>query len=393
MNRQNLDNLFNLLNQYNENIFFCDENRLHENVIQIALEIDKNPKKEADRKYLLYIFDKRKFYKNEAINIGLKTLSTYMDEEIPQEWDLYGIIPFLKNAGVLNKIESQLSNIFRNNKFSNRAREYAFSKWWEIDPKGNIQATIDDYKTLKQNVQLEGIIATVATYWKGSIIEELKKLIEDDGGIKAKLIIQRAKEKEEEKKQKESDEKQQVIKKQYSNADLIEKISELREKINDNTQSNTDIGFKIFLPNESLFLQLKTANDDATLIKACISMREIIQNLNEELGKHNLTNEEIKKLLPNTAEEDFNKSLNKLFLFLKSKKFTIDPTIFGLRKLNQLAGLLGAHPRSEKDSLMQKLADVNLAKFYQEEDWGRLHQCLLEMYEKSLSALLSSLKS
>ena len=38
-------------------------------VIQIALEIDKNPKKEADRKYLLYIFDKRKFYKNEAINI------------------------------------------------------------------------------------------------------------------------------------------------------------------------------------------------------------------------------------------------------------------------------------------------------------------------------------
>jgi DNA-binding transcriptional MerR regulator len=171
----------------------------------------------------------------------------------------------------------------------------------------------------------------------------------------------------------------------------VETIITLREKINDVARSDKHIGFSIFPQNEAIFLQLKTANDDATLIRACVNLRGIIQNLSEDLSNHGLTTEEIKKLLPDTAEENLNKSVNKLFLYLSSRKFTVDNSVFGLKQLNQIVGLIGAHPRDEKDKLIKKLEEAKLDKAYREEEWDILHRSLLEKYINSLNLLLESI--
>ena len=362
------------------------------NVIQVALEIGENPgTKNSDRIYVLGIFDKTKYYEQSALTIAIRSLSIFMTE-ISHEFDLYSIVSFIENADMLNKIESELFSIFENDNFNTKAKEYAFGKWLEIEPKIKLQGIIDNFSEIKQNNAKESIIARVISYWKGTKIEELKILIEKEGGVKAKHIIARSREKDEEKKQKANEKKQQTVQIQYSNADLVEKISTLREKINDVTKSNQDFGFSIFPPNEAMFSQLKTANDNASLMKACVGLREIIQNLNNELANHGLIPEEIKSLLPNTAEEDFNKSLNKLFLYFHTKKYKINNDIFGLKLLNQLVGLLGAHPQSEKEKLIKKLTDLNLYKAFQEEEWATIHQSLLEQYGKSLNLLFDAVK-
>jgi hypothetical protein len=361
-------------------------------VIQIGLEIGENSDtRNANRIYTLDIFAKKNFYEQRAIQIALVSLFEFIDEIDTNEYSFYSIISYLKSAGALSKAEDELLSIFRNHKFSTKTREFAFGAWLEIDPTTKLQTIINDYGTIKQDNEQESIIAKVISRWQGPKIEELKKIIEQNGSIKAKHIIHRSRERDEEQKQKASEEKQQTVLKQYSNADLVEKISNLREKINDAAKSNEYIGFIIFPQNESLYLQLKTANDNATLIKACISLRELIQNLNSELGNHGLNIDEIRKLLPDTAEEDFNKSINKLFLFLYSKKFKVDSNSFGLRQLNQLVGLLGAHPSSEKDKLIKKLEAVKLDKAYKEEEWAGIHQGLLGLYINSLDALLKTI--
>lgn len=381
-------------NTYISHCYISTLNSLNSNdVIQVALEIGENPETNIiDMAYVIEIFDKRKFYEQRAIDIALASLSMFISEINTNEYNLYTIVSFLKNVGSLSNIESELLSIFINDKFNTKSREYVFGKWLEIDPKKNLQTIIDNFGEIKQNDEQESIIARVISNWTGTKIEELKKVIEENGGIKAKYIIKRAREKDEEKKQKVTEEKQQVVQKQYTNADLVEKISILREKINDIAKSNENIGFYIFPPNEAIFLQLKTANDNATLMKACVGLREIIQNLNNDLGSHGLSTEEIKTLLPDVAKEDYNKSLNKLFLYLHSKKFKVDNSIFGLKQLNQLVGLIGSHPVAEKDQLIKKLVAVNLDKAYQEEEWATIHQNLIEQYEKSLSMLLEAIK-
>ena len=361
-------------------------------IIQIAFELGENQKTDmTDLTYVLEIFDKQKIYEQRAIKIALGALDTFISKKSFYEYHLYSVITYLKNAGSLNLIENELSTIFTSEGFNIKSREYALGKWLEVDPKKNLQIIIDHFDDIKQNNELENLVAKVISNWKGTKIEELKQMIEANGGLQAKYIIKRSKEKDEEKKQKANIEKKEEIKKIYSNADLIETISTLREKINDVGRSNEHIGFPIFPQNETIFLQLKTANDEATLIRACVNLREIIQNLSKDLGNYGLSIDESKKLLPDTAEEDLNKSVNKLFLYLSSKKFKVDNSVFGLHQLNQIVGLMGSHPKSEKEKLIKKLEEAKLDKAYREEEWDILHRTLLEKYINSLNLLLEAI--
>ena len=73
-------------------------------------------------------------------------------------------------------------------------------------------------------------------------------------------------------------------------------------------------------------------------------------------------------------------------------KISFAMIIFGLKLLNQLVGLLGAHPQSEKEKLIKKLTALNLYKAFQEEEWATIHQSLLEQYDKSLNLLFDAVK-
>jgi len=362
-------------------------------VIKIAFEIGENQETSTtDIVYVLDILCDKKVYEPRAVKIALSSLSLFINNFDDNEYHLYSIISLLKNAGLLNQIEKDLLLIFNNKRFNKKSRAYVFGKWLEMEPKKNLQVVIDDFEEIKEDSEKEILIAKVISTWTGTKIEELKKIIEENGGAQARLIIKKSREEDAEKNKKANIEKQQIVQKSYSNADLVEEIYSLKSKINIATTSNGLIGFSIFPPNGELILQLKAANDNATLMKACIDLREVIQNLDGRLENHGLGIDEIKKLLPDTAEEHFNKSINKLFLFLCAKKIQVDSGLFGLRQLNQLAGLLGAHPTSEKDNLIEKLKIAKLDKAYNEEDWTMIHRSLLKQYVAALSGIFEAIK-
>jgi len=361
-------------------------------VVSIAFEIGENPEIcVADRIYVLDIFDREKVYEKRAIAIALSTLSTFIQEKPSNEYELYSIISYLKNANFLNHIEDDLLAIFVDKGFNTKSRKYAFGKWLEVNPEKNLQNIIDKFHDIKENKDQEILIAKVISGWSGSKSEILKQRIEIDGSVQAKCITKESREKDKKKEQKNETAKKEVVKKNYSNADLVEKISILREKINDVARQNKNIGFSIFPQNETICLQLKSANDDATLIKACSTLREIIQNLSKDLGNHGLTTEKVKILLPDTAQDDFNKSINKLFLYLSSKKIKVDNSVFGLKLLNQIVGLIASHSKNERQKLIKKLKEVKLDKIYLDEEWDILHRSLLEKYIDSLTELLKAI--
>lgn len=362
-------------------------------ITKIGFEIGEDPSTSVtDLTYVLEIFDKAKVYDQRATAIAFSALYKFIQEKSTNEYSLYSILSYLKNGNKLLDIENDLLTIFSNREFNTKSREYAFGKWLEVDPTKNIQVTIDKFDEIKTDREKERIIAKAISAWKGPKSEELKDLIEKDGNPEASNIIKKSKEKDLEKKQKQNSKKDEDVKKTYSTADLVEKIGVLREKINDAAKIHKEIGFSLFPPNEAVFIQLKTANDDAALIKICIGLREIVQGLSSQLEDHGLNISEIRKLLPDTSDEDINKSINKLFLFLSAKNFAIDNSVFGLKQLNQVVGLLGAHPRSEKDKLLKKLAETGLDQNYREEEWGLLHRNLLTKYITFLEKLLKAVE-
>ena len=362
-------------------------------IAKIGFEIGENLSTSlTDIIYVLEIFDKAKTYNQRAVNIALLALRRFINDNDPDEYDLYSIISYLKNNNKLAIVESSLLTILSDKKFNTKSKEYAFGKWLEINPKQNLQAVIDGFEDIKKDNKKDIIIAKVIRTWKGTKTEELKNLIEKNGSIEASNIIKRSREKDLEKNQKEIDKKNELVKKTYSTADLVEKISTLREKINEASITHENIGFKIFPPNEVIFTQLKTANDDATLIKICVRLREVIQNLSPDLGNHGLEVAKIKKLLPDTSNEDVNKSINKLFLFLSAKNFKVNDDVFGLRKLNRVVSLLGAHAVGEKNNLIKTLNENGLIQCYKEEEWGVLHKNLLKYYIEFLQKLLETFK-
>lgn len=357
-------------------------------LIPIAINIGEDQDtSNKDLGYVVDIFKKKKYYKENAINIALTNLSLFIDQG-GDIYDLNTIVPYLEEAGLISKIEGYLKSIYTDDKFNINTRRYALGKWFEINPKKHIQCVIDDYDRIKNNENYETAVAKVVCKWKGLKIEELKKIILSKGSLRAKHIITTNQKKEKERNEKEKNLEQQIIKEKYSNADLVDQIIGLRNKINSASRLNSRIEFTIFPQNEAIGQQIKTANDEATLVKACVDLRGIIQNLNKQFENHGLEIEEIKKLLPDAEEHHFNMSINKFFLFLHSKKFKVDSSIFGLRELYQVLGLFGAHSVNEKEKLEKKLEKMCLYKYYNEENWVFLHQNFLKMYKDSLDKLL-----
>ena len=357
-------------------------------LIPIAIDIGEDQNIEnIDRSYVVGIFKKRKYYKENAINIALASLSLFIDQG-GDIYDLNVVIPYLEEAGLLGKIEEYLKSVYVDDRFNINTRGYALNKWFEINPKKHIQCVIDDYDRIKNNKNYETVVAKTICKWKGQKIEEFKKIILLKGSLRAKHIVATNQKKKEEKNEKDKNLEQQIIKEEYSNADLVDQIIGLRDKINSASRLNDRVKFTIFPSNEAIIQQIKTANNEATLVKACVDLRGIIQNLSKQFENHGLETEEIKKLLPDTEEHHFNKSINKFFLFLHSKKFKVDSSIFGLRKLNQVLSLFGAHSVSEKEKLEKNLKKMCLYKYYNEENWAFLHQNFLKMYKNSLDKLL-----
>ncbi|MGB3345797.1 MAG: hypothetical protein WBA71_00880 [Candidatus Humimicrobiia bacterium] len=134
--------------------------------------------------------------------------------------------------------------------------------------------------------------------------------------------------------------------------------------------------------------QVEVAKNRELLRNACIDLRSCIQKISSP--EHNIEEELALKLIPGSTSEDLNKSINKLFLYLKSKRVKVDPGLFGFRDLNKIISLFGAHPDREEE-LKKILGKRGVLELYKNEKWSNIHRNILQLYKKSLEGLLDAI--
>ncbi len=348
----------------------------------------KEDTKRIDKLWILPYFEKNSQFQEEYITfctdqlLNLKATGVMGDED-SDEYDLPGILSFLKTAKKLSENLEVLRSILFDPSQRRAIRKIILFYWLRENPDERLNYLIENYNKTKDD-DLDIILAEELKSWKGSKIESLVKLIKAIGYPRAKEILEKA---EKEKQGKNVQRKED----QYPNIDLLKDISTLRSKINFSSQEDQNLGFKIFAESESLFKQQEAINNKDALVAACIDLRDIIQNITPDATSHKIELDEAKKHIPNIKEDDLKKSLNALHLSLISKGIPVPQDLYGLKKLNQAVSLIAAHPSESKD-LIKILTSLYLIENYKDGNWQEIHTKLLIIYKESLEKLMKALK-
>ncbi|MDO8503449.1 MAG: hypothetical protein Q7S60_02040 [bacterium] len=362
-------------------------------VLEIVTRIiNDGNRKLSDFFWTLSTLDKHKEYSPSLINIAgmfLKDFAEKGDKStgISSDYELGETLRYLKNANSISVYEQELQQIIQNDSLDRETRSLALRYLLRIDSSRQFQYLIDEHPKIK-GTDLEVIISKeiTASGWKGGSVNKLKELILSGSG-RARDIIEESVTKD--KKLSEETEVKESL--EYANSLMIADIAGLRNDINLISSSRVDIGFDLFPQSELLVLQQKVPKDEASLKSLCNDLRTVIQSTSEKLIDHGYSPEEITKLLPDTAERDFNKSLNRLFLFLNAKKIVVKRDLFGLRELVHFTSLVGPHPEERKE-LIKELKRQNLDEKYISKEWSEVHKYLLRKYKESLSKLKEALE-
>lgn len=336
----------------------------------------------------------RSYFSQYANKLAVTMVNVFLDPVLKtkyklDEFDLKIILDYLNEAKIISTVEEQLKQIFLNSSFNRREKAEALARFIRIDQKDvRIDFLIQNYEKIKKETEAELVLAKELVGWKGGSIPKLKELIIQKGNDRAREILQKELKDLKKKGEKTKEIIQKKEKNKYGNFQIIQEIVNLRKKVNFKTQARPDFNFQLFPDDELLIKQAEISNDENSLIRACINLRTIIQNIDKKIENHGLTEEKINELLPNI--ENKGKSFHQFYLYLKSRNIDIDMNLIGLRSLNRVLSLLSAHPENEKD-LIRELEKNHIFKLYENNNWSELHTYLLKTYKDFLDQLYKKL--
>ena len=367
-------------------------------VLSVLLNIIKDPDiKDSKLFYTLPYLQKRGYFDEDFINY-LKNIFLLKIEQITggekfsgfDSYDFEHVMEYFKEAKLIGEYQVLLSDLFENDSIDKAIRSIALSKFLNLDATNNLQYLITNYESLSE--EAVNILSKELSRWnQGKKVVELRNIIFQKGNSRAKEII-KAQLDSIEKKEKQNIQEES---KEYSNGKMVSEINTLIEEINFMSDALPEIGFPLFVQNGSLLVkQIMLANDKKAIKACCTSLRSMMYGIAENTINHGLNYEEQKKLLPDdTADGDYNKPLNRLYLFLKAKNFNIDDKVFGLRDLNNALTQIGAHEGESSSSkhLISSLNKIQALPLFAGGKWQELHRHLLIMYKKSLTEIKSEL--
>jgi len=344
--------------------------------------------------WVLDIMSKLEYYTSQTNEIAENFLENYSSPGFKESlsldrWTMGFILEYLKKAGIINKHKENIRKLLFEESLDREEKAIALSYLLRIDPDGELEYLIENYMSKIKNTALELIITKELLGWRGGKVTQLKNLIIENGQERAKEILKE----EQVKKLKSQAEAEKIIQEKesiiYGNSKIVIEIANIRKDINKKTQSNPNFLYKLFPDDELLFSQIGSANNESSFIESCVKLRSVVQNINEKVQNHRLDEATIKNLLPDASESDVEKSLNQLFLYLKSKNINVDSKLFGLRSLNRILSLVG-HPEAEKE-LMDSLSKINALEIYNKKEWSKIHKYFLDFYKQALDQLNKSL--
>ncbi len=335
-------------------------------------------------------------YFNPSINeLAEKLVKNYSSPALKKSfgldrWDLGFILEYLKKAGVIDKYNEDIRSLLFKENLNREEKTVALSYLLRIKSGEEFDYLIANYfDKINTDTELELIITKEILGWKGEKVEQLKCLIVKNGQEIAKEIIEKereAKRQSQIKAEKKAQQEESII---YSNSKILKEIVDIRKEINRKTKLSKSFLYQLFPDYELLFAQTESANNEGSFVDSCSKLRAVVQNISKEVQNHGLNEETIKSLLPNAEWSDAGKSLNGLYLYLRSKNINTDPSLFGLKLLNKILSLVG-HPDAEKE-LMEMLSKINALELYNKKEWSKLHRHLLEFYKGGLEGLSSAL--
>lgn len=308
-------------------------------------------------------------------------------------YDLHSIMRYLLASNQIDEENrNQIRSIFLNDREGGRdERTVALRYMLKIDARSELNYLIDNFETLHNNPTAEIILAETIINWQGPKSDQIKNLLKTRGGERAKDIVTADEQKQQRVEAQKKEEEDKKTANQFSNASLVKNLSDLFNKANQLAQS-VATGIKIFEDTSQLPQHLEPSSDRQSIIAACTSLRSIFEKINEKIYELcGYGEEEIKMMLPaGISIQDYNKPLNRLFLYLKSINVDVNDDIYGLRKLNTAFTKLGSH-QQDQEGLIKAFQNINALKLLNEEKWDQLHTHLLTEIMKSLEQLNSNL--
>jgi hypothetical protein len=358
--------------------------QVKEKLIEIAL----NPSSE-DRDFIWAIdyLTEIKFNDERIVQRIIKYLISQKDFS---GFEMEAMADYLNFVGKLEIHQDIFLAVIKNPTIDRDARKYAIRALFKLDATKFLQYFIDNFEETRKTFA-DNMLAEVLTSWTGTIVTKLEDKILSEGNDRAKDLITAKRIAKEKSVKKEEEKKAESLSSEYSNADIVTIIHELKKSINIISLSDAEIGFALLPDSDNLISQIKSANSEPDLINAAILLRSEILSFDEKIKDHGFDLAGASKVIPDTGEKEMQSPLNRLQLFMTSRGKPVDKDLFGLRKLSLLPNKV-AHP-DDKQGLVEALTKNNLLAAYKANDWKKIHRDLLESYRQSLLMLQKSLQS
>jgi hypothetical protein len=263
----------------------------------------------------------------------------------------------------------------------------------KIDKDAILTFIIENFDIIHGVALSEIVLAEIIVDWSGPKSDKIKGILKEKGGVRAKdIITKKEEEKEVKDKEKEKTDRDRILA-EFPHSNIIVSISNSFNKANELFQTVPN-GCDVFNETSLLINELAAVKDKNSLTKSCTNIRSIFEKINPSIyNKCDLDQEKIKSLFPiGTNSQDFNKPLNRLFLYLHFLGLSVDFEIYGLRKLNTVLTKIGSH-QNDAPGVISALLAVDLVPLWHEEKWFELHSRLLIYLDDSLKKMTSALST
>lgn len=323
-----------------------------------------------------------KFYPEEVNDVVLGVVknftdSIYFEPMSKYGYDLGSFLKYCAEAGIMEELTDSLKVLWEHKEVGKQEKAIILYRLLRIKSANPFDYLLENYKPMEDK-DADVILSKELVGWTGRKVDKLKKIIMKSGYVRAQEILQAEKIEIEKKQKVEAQENQQKITETFSNSKIVHDIRTLRRQINNKALSNPNFQFNLFPANELLIDQSQNAKSREELTQHCIDLRSIISDIENGVSNHQLDQVAIDTLLVGIEEQDKGKTLNQLYLYLRSKGYEVDISLFGIRKLNRILSLV-AHPDDEK-LLLKELKSQGLLDDYNIGNFSNVHHQLLIQY-------------
>lgn len=308
-------------------------------------------------------------------------------------YEVDSLLKFLSKAKKISvsDIDLLVQKLIDSEKYSlsMKDKKYFLQTLLDIDKDNTLKFILDNLDKILKEKTVDVVLTEVIKTWSGPKSDKIKEKIKKQGSSRVVEIISDYEDKKNKEEESKKNQDKKLEKEEFPNSKIIYDISDLFDKINKFFEA-TDLGLPVFVGFSPIFNELKVVDSKDSLTSSCVRLRSILEKIEKSLyEKSGIKKEDQNNIFPKEiSPENYNKPLNRLFLYLYSLNKDTDVDLYGLRILNSICTKIGSHTEDVK-SISEVLDSANLLNLWKQEDFNGLHNSLLLKFKDSLEKILN----